>query len=102
VVLAAELVGLGLTVWVAGGPAARTEEAAQAGAALNVWDAEPNLVAERSRGPGAVEVTWAGPAPQGSEALAASVTQVANAGATWAVYGWPVDPVVLVEAARAT
>ena len=53
----------GLTVWVAGGPAGRTEEARAAGAALNVWDAEPALVAERAAGPDGVEVTWAGPPP---------------------------------------
>ena len=31
-------------------------------AALNVWDADPALVAARAHGPDAVEVTWAGPA----------------------------------------
>ena len=57
-------------VWVAGGPAARTDEARAAGAALNLWDAEPALVAERCAGPTAVEVTWAGPAADGRAAAA--------------------------------
>ena len=53
----------GITAWVAGGAAARVEEAQAIGAALNVWDADPALVASRAKGPDAVEVTWAGPAP---------------------------------------
>ncbi len=51
----------GITVWLAGGPAARIEESQESGAALNVWDADPTLVAARTRGPDAVEVTWGGP-----------------------------------------
>ena len=68
--LGRELVAAGLPVWVAGGPAGRTEEARAAGAALNVWDAEPALVAERRAGPDGVEVTWAGPPPSASPPLA--------------------------------
>ncbi len=63
VTLARELAGAGLTVWIAGGPAGRTEEARAAGAALNVWDADPAVVAERCRD-GELEVTWAGPPPR--------------------------------------
>ena len=51
-------------VWVAGGPAGRTDEARAAGAALNVWDADPALVAERVAGRRGVEVTWAGRRPR--------------------------------------
>jgi len=90
----------GLNVWVAGGPAARTVEALSAGVALNLWDVDPALVATRAHGPDAVEVTWAGPPPPSDDDLITKVGEVARAGATWAVFGWPVDVGVLVEAAR--
>jgi alkanesulfonate monooxygenase SsuD/methylene tetrahydromethanopterin reductase-like flavin-dependent oxidoreductase (luciferase family) len=90
----------GLIVWVAGGPGARVEETRAAGAALTVWDADPALVASRTQGPDAVEVTWAGPAQTEESGLHSSVVAVARAGATWAVFGWPVDPWALVAAAE--
>jgi hypothetical protein len=93
----------GITVWVAGGVAARVEEAQAVGAALNVWDADPVLVASRAQGPDAVELTWGGPAPaKGSATLETRMFELARAGATWAVFGWPIDPVALVAAARET
>jgi hypothetical protein len=64
-----------------------------------VWDAEPQVVTERSSGPDGVEVTWAGPPPKGDDELRHTVRGLAEAGATWAVFGWPVDPEVLVAAA---
>jgi len=99
--LGRELGASGLTVWVAGGTAGRTEEARAAGAVLNVWDAAPALVAERSSGPDGVEVTWAGPPPTGSPPVAEMVRALHQAGATWVVFGWPVDVEALVAAARA-
>lgn len=81
----------GLTSWIAGGPAARTVEARAAGVALNVWDADPAVVMARAHGPDAVEVTWAGPPPGSDAELGATVAAVAGAGATWAVFGWPVN-----------
>ncbi len=101
VALGRELAGSGLVVWVAGGSAGRTEEARAAGAALNVWDAEPARVAERAQGPDAVEVTWAGPPPNGSPPIAETVRSLHDAGATWVVFGWPVDAAQLVDASRA-
>jgi hypothetical protein len=89
-----------LTVWVAGGPAARTEEARAAAVALNVWDAEPDLVADRSQGPRAVEVTWGGPPPKDEAVLMARVRDLAAAGAGWVIFASPVDPDLLVAAAR--
>jgi hypothetical protein len=86
---------------VAGGPAARVVEAQGAGVALNLWDAEPALVASRAQGPDAVEVTWGGPPPSGDSSLGDKVRELAGAGATWAVFGWPVDPAELAAAARA-
>jgi hypothetical protein len=101
VALGRALVGAGLTVWVAGGAAGRTVEAKVVGAALNVWDAEPSLVAQRATGTDGVEVTWAGPPPAESAGLAATVRSLRRAGATWAVFGWPVDVEELVTAVRA-
>jgi hypothetical protein len=102
-----EMVGLarslrdsGLIVWVAGGAAARTAEALEAGVDLNLWDADPALVATRAQGPGAVGVTWAGPPPSSDGELADTVAAVARAGATWAIFGWPVNLDALAAAAR--
>ncbi len=94
------LAGAGLPVWMAGGPAGRTEESRAAGAALNVWDAEPALVAERGAGPDGVEVTWAGPPPSASPPLPDKLRALYEAGATWAIFGWPVDVEALAAAAR--
>jgi alkanesulfonate monooxygenase SsuD/methylene tetrahydromethanopterin reductase-like flavin-dependent oxidoreductase (luciferase family) len=108
--LARDLVGEGLIVWIAGGPAARTEEARAAGAVLNVWDADPALVAERTTGTDGddgtdgtdgIVVSWAGPPPAAEPPLAERLEALERAGATWAVFGWPIDPPALVAAARA-
>ncbi|HWE65807.1 MAG TPA: LLM class flavin-dependent oxidoreductase [Acidimicrobiales bacterium] len=99
--LARALLAEGVPVWLAGGGAARTAESRAAGAVLNVWDADPSLVAARREGPDAVEVTWAGPPPKSEAALEQTVAGVARAGATWAVFGWPVDLDGLARAARA-
>jgi hypothetical protein len=98
--LGVELRTRGVTVWVAGGAAARVVEARAVGAALNVWDADAALVADRTQGPEAVEVTWGGPPVKGEGGLAARVRELALAGATWAIFGWPVDPTVLAAAAH--
>jgi hypothetical protein len=98
--LGRRLTAEGLAVWVAGGTAARTEEALAAGAALNVWDATPELVAERVAGPPGVEVTWAGPPPPKAPTLRERLRALDEAGATWAIFGWPVDVDELAAAAR--
>jgi alkanesulfonate monooxygenase SsuD/methylene tetrahydromethanopterin reductase-like flavin-dependent oxidoreductase (luciferase family) len=101
VALARELRGEGIAVWVAGGPAGRVDEARAAGAALNVWDSDPALVTERSTGSEALEVTWAGPPVESAPAMAETVDLMAGAGATWVVFGWPVDVEALAAAAHA-
>jgi alkanesulfonate monooxygenase SsuD/methylene tetrahydromethanopterin reductase-like flavin-dependent oxidoreductase (luciferase family) len=98
--LGRELVRAGLPVWMAGGEAGRTDEARAAGAALNVWNADPALVAERGAGPQGVEVTWAGPPPKASPPLSETLRGLSEAGATWAIFGWPVDVEALAAAAR--
>jgi alkanesulfonate monooxygenase SsuD/methylene tetrahydromethanopterin reductase-like flavin-dependent oxidoreductase (luciferase family) len=91
---------LGISVWVAGGTAARVIETRAIGGVLNVWDADPALVASRAQGAEAVEVTWGGPPPKGGATLESTVMKLAHAGATWAIFGWPIDPAALVAAAR--
>ncbi|HEY1653040.1 MAG TPA: hypothetical protein VGG09_14245 [Acidimicrobiales bacterium] len=98
ITLGRQLVHAGLTVWTGGGPAGRTEEARAVGAALTVWDAAPELVAERSAGPDGVEVTWAGPPPAATPPLAQRVETLHDAGASWVIFGWPVDLEALVAA----
>jgi hypothetical protein len=97
--LARTLRAKGLPVWLAGGAAGRTEEPLAAGAALNLWDVPPAVVADRTGGDDGLEVTWAGPPP--SSPLAATLAGLAGAGATWAIFGWPVDVNELVAAATA-
>jgi alkanesulfonate monooxygenase SsuD/methylene tetrahydromethanopterin reductase-like flavin-dependent oxidoreductase (luciferase family) len=102
VTLARTLRQEGLAVWLAGGPSARDIEAREAGVAMNLWDAPPALVAASGDQPDAPEVTWAGPPPGSEESLHQTVREVAAAGATWAVFGWPVNPGQLVAAAQAS
>ncbi len=98
--LGRELVEAGLPVWIAGGTAGRSEEARAVGAALNLWDAEPALVAARSAGAEGIEVTWAGPPPAATPPLAERVRALHDAGASWVIFGWPVDLEALVAAGR--
>ena len=77
--------------WPAARPGAPTRRG-RPGAALNVWDADPALVAERSTAAEALEVTWAGPPTRRvRRPWPRRCDLVAEAGATWAVFGWPVD-----------
>jgi alkanesulfonate monooxygenase SsuD/methylene tetrahydromethanopterin reductase-like flavin-dependent oxidoreductase (luciferase family) len=99
--VARTLVDASFPVWVAGGTTGRTQEARAAGVVLNVWDADPALVAARSGAADGVEVTWAGPPPKASPTVAETVRGMHRAGATWVVFGWPVDVDELVAAARA-
>jgi alkanesulfonate monooxygenase SsuD/methylene tetrahydromethanopterin reductase-like flavin-dependent oxidoreductase (luciferase family) len=101
---AASLLAAGLEVWV-GGLARPTIAVAEAvGAIPNFWQASVDRVAgQGARGP----VTWSGMAdPDGESqrveapALRAIVESFANAGATWTVFGWPVDLAGLAEVAR--
>ena len=98
--LGRDLARAGLTVWMAGGPRGRVEEARAAGAALNVWDVDPALVAERTAEGGRLEVTWAGPPPAATPKIVERLGALHRAGATWAVFGWPVDVEELAAAAR--
>jgi alkanesulfonate monooxygenase SsuD/methylene tetrahydromethanopterin reductase-like flavin-dependent oxidoreductase (luciferase family) len=98
--LGRELNGAGLAVWIAGGAAGRMDEARAAGAALNLWDVEAAVVAERGGDADGIEVTWAGPPPSATPPLGERVRALHAAGASWVVFGWPVDLEALVAAAR--
>ncbi len=85
---------LGVPVWVGDGSPRTRRVALEEGAALNLWAAGPDEVREESR---FTEVTWGGPA---TGPLAPTVARLADAGATWAVFAWPVDIEELVAAGR--
>jgi hypothetical protein len=101
VTLGRQLVAAGLTVWMAGGAAGRTEEARAAGAAVNLWDTDPAVVAERSAANRGTMITWAGPPPAATPPLAERVQALHDAGASWVVFGWPVDVDELAAAGHA-
>jgi hypothetical protein len=97
---AAALVSAGVPVWVGTGavPAPATVEvAARVGAAVNLWESDPvGASTYRSLAPRPplaahpeLEFTWGGPTGPGVEAVLAVLRRVADAGATWAVCGWP-------------
>jgi len=91
----------GVPVWVGAGARATVEVAEEERVAVNLWDVAPEQVADQAR---RSEVTWAGPllqhaeggaaasddAPAGAAAIKVLLPQLAEAGATWAVFGWPV------------
>ncbi|MGP8059023.1 MAG: LLM class flavin-dependent oxidoreductase [Acidimicrobiales bacterium] len=102
----------GLPVWVGGGAAKTVAVAEAEHVAVNLWAADPEAVAAQAA---RSEVTWAGPCPlvtrgpdpgapggpPDPDALEALVAELAAAGATWAVFGWPVPMEALVAAAGA-
>jgi alkanesulfonate monooxygenase SsuD/methylene tetrahydromethanopterin reductase-like flavin-dependent oxidoreductase (luciferase family) len=88
----------GARAWVGDGAPATRAIAAEEGTTLNLWDAAPEQVADEGR---RTEVTWAGPAPAEPGSLAPLVARLAGAGATWAVFPWPVDLDELAAAAPA-
>jgi alkanesulfonate monooxygenase SsuD/methylene tetrahydromethanopterin reductase-like flavin-dependent oxidoreductase (luciferase family) len=99
----------GLPVWIGGGAAKTVAIAEEERVAVNLWAAGPEAVALQAA---RSEVTWAGPCPLAAGAdpaspagppdpgaLEALVAQLAAAGASWAVFAWPVPMEVLVAAA---
>ncbi len=90
----------GIPVWVGGGRPANVALARPIGAAVNLWQVEPQAVAELTAT--GLEVTWAGPIGGTVAEAGERLGQLAAAGASWAVCAWP-DPLeMVVEAARAT
>ena len=87
----------GMPVWLGGAGPASLALAAETGAAVNAWQAEPARVAELAAT--GMEVTWGGPVTTGPGEPAATLSALAAAGASWAVCGWPDSLEVVAEAA---
>jgi alkanesulfonate monooxygenase SsuD/methylene tetrahydromethanopterin reductase-like flavin-dependent oxidoreductase (luciferase family) len=83
--VARELQTAGIETWIGGGAAATNEIARETGATLNLWDASPEQLRAAEQ---AVPVSWAGPLPKDGSAPQV-LRALEDAGATWAVWGWP-------------
>lgn len=102
---ARRLADRGVPVWVgaAGGSPATVAVAEEEAVAVNLWDVSPQRVAAEAR---RCEVTWAGPVPSRGDAgqtpgdVDAVAAALARAGATWAVFSWPVPLEGLARAGR--
>jgi alkanesulfonate monooxygenase SsuD/methylene tetrahydromethanopterin reductase-like flavin-dependent oxidoreductase (luciferase family) len=90
----------GIPVWVGGGLPANVALARPIGAAVNLWEVDPEAVAELTAT--GMEVTWAGPIGGTVAEAGQRLGQLAAAGASWAVCAWPDSLEVVAEAARAT
>jgi hypothetical protein len=93
------LAELGVPVWVGGGATATTQLAVDLGppVAANLWDAEPSAVAALVT---RCEVTWAGPIPGDVPQVAQWLSELAGAGASWAVCTSPRSLDDIAEAAE--
>jgi alkanesulfonate monooxygenase SsuD/methylene tetrahydromethanopterin reductase-like flavin-dependent oxidoreductase (luciferase family) len=89
----------GIPVWIGGGLPKTVELARTLAVAVNLWEATAIRVAELTTS--GVEVTWGGPVGTTVDEATRRLTDVARAGATWAVCAWPESLEVVAEAARA-
>ena len=87
----------GVPVWLGGGGRQTVELAREVGAAVNLWDGDARRVAELAAA--GVEVTWGGAVGRTAAEATASLTELAEAGATWAVCAWPESLEAVAEAA---
>ncbi|HUY86191.1 MAG TPA: LLM class flavin-dependent oxidoreductase [Acidimicrobiales bacterium] len=102
-----QLVSDGKEVWLGGSSDEMISIARSTGAALNLWEGSPDALREFSES--GVEVTWGGPIVSSPEDVPTDVNpkqvgilaDLAQAGATWAVWGWPKSPEVVAKTARA-
>jgi len=89
----------GVEHWIGGGAIATNEVARTTGATLNLWGVSADQVAEEiSRG---TRVSWAGPLPKQAGAGSELLRALADAGASWAVWGWPRSLETVAEVAEA-
>jgi Luciferase-like monooxygenase len=93
------LIDLGVPVWVGGGSVSTTELAVDLGpgAAVNLWGGQASAVAGLT---GRCEVTWGGPVAGDVPQIAEELSELASAGATWAVCAWPESLEAVAEVAR--
>jgi alkanesulfonate monooxygenase SsuD/methylene tetrahydromethanopterin reductase-like flavin-dependent oxidoreductase (luciferase family) len=96
---ARRILALGVPVWVGGGSVSTTELAVELGpgAAVNLWQGQASAVAALT---GRSEVTWGGPVAATAPEIALGLSELAEAGATWAVCAWPESVEVVAEVAR--
>jgi alkanesulfonate monooxygenase SsuD/methylene tetrahydromethanopterin reductase-like flavin-dependent oxidoreductase (luciferase family) len=95
--VACELHAAGIEAWIGGGAGATNEIAGETGATLNLWGAAPEQV--RAAVSEAAPVSWAGPLPKDGSAPQV-LRALDDAGATWAVWGWPKSLEVVVASAE--
>ena len=67
------------------------------GAAVNLWGGQPSAVAGLT---GRCEVTWGGPVGADVTEIAQELSELADAGATWAVCAWPESLEAVAEVAE--
>ena len=92
----------GFEGWIGGGAAKTVAIAADLGCTVNMWGASPEALREQAQ---STLVSWAGMAvdPKGApprEALGRQKAELEDAGATWAVFGWPLSMSDLVGRAK--
>jgi Luciferase-like monooxygenase len=81
-----ELGRRGVECWVGARSRRVIELARRAAVTVNLWDAGLETVAQEARkGP----TTWAGPLEADAGAAASRLGALREAGATWAIWGWP-------------
>ncbi len=97
--VAASVRDQGIPVWIGGGLPKTVELARTLSVAVNLWGGDEIRVAELTTS--GVEVTWGGPVGDTVVEATRRLTDVARAGATWAVCAWPESLEVVAEAARA-
>jgi alkanesulfonate monooxygenase SsuD/methylene tetrahydromethanopterin reductase-like flavin-dependent oxidoreductase (luciferase family) len=88
-----------IPVWIGGGGPKIVDLARSVGASVNLWAAEPLRVAELTAT--GLEVTWGGPVSGALEEATSLLVELAAAGASWAVCGWPDSLDMVAEAAAA-
>jgi alkanesulfonate monooxygenase SsuD/methylene tetrahydromethanopterin reductase-like flavin-dependent oxidoreductase (luciferase family) len=92
-----ELVLEGIESWVGASAPGTLKIARAGGAAVNLWEGDlERLRAEAAHGP----TTWAGPLPSDPRPAAGRLVDLREAGATWAVWGWPRSIDLVTEALR--
>jgi hypothetical protein len=81
-----ELTAHGIECWVGATARATLEIARDLRVTVNLWDVDlARLEQEAGRGP----ATWAGPLPAEAGAAADRLVALRDAGAAWAIWGWP-------------
>jgi len=95
--LVGELTAAGIECWVGATAPATIEIARAGGATVNLWDVDlERFQAEAARGP----TSWAGPFPKEAGPAADQLIALRDAGATWAIWGWPRSVDLVTDALR--